>query len=265
MKSSVAPKKSLGQHFLYNDHYCRKIAATVAFEPGRTLTEIGPGTGALTRFLYPQWKDRYTGIELDRRSVEDLYKTLGSEIRILTGDFMEIDPDSWLNPEGKTTVIGNVPYYITTPILFRVLDLKNRVSECVVLIQKEVARRIISAPGSKDYGILSVQFQQAARCELLFQVPPGAFFPPPSVDSAVIRMTFYETPPEQPVNPDLFRTVVRTAFHARRKTLKNNLKPLIQDRPVTSVDLSRRAETLSVAEFVRLTDEIAGMQIPSTL
>ncbi|MCA0444789.1 MAG: 16S rRNA (adenine(1518)-N(6)/adenine(1519)-N(6))-dimethyltransferase RsmA [Bacteroidetes bacterium] len=262
MKYSVAPKKSLGQHFLHNDHYARKIVDSLDLKPADFLVEIGPGTGALTRFFYPELKERYIGIEIDDRAVADLKSKFGEDINILHKDFMKSDPSEWLLPDEKVKVVGNVPYYITTPILFRVHEVREKVSHLVVMIQKEVAQRIVAPPGGKEYGILSVQFQQAAKCELLFKVPPGAFFPPPTVDSAVIRMTFYDQAPFAPTDPEFFQSVVRQAFHARRKTLKNNLKSFTGSREDFSVDLSRRAETLSVEEFVRLTNELDALRFP---
>lgn len=254
MKASIHPKKQLGQHFLHDDHYCQKITSALDLTGSLPVLEIGPGTGALTRYLFPVLGSGYTGLEIDPRAVADLRSKFGSGIRLIEGDFMNISAEAWLPDSGKIQVVGNLPYYITTPILFRLMEVTGRLGRTVIMIQREVAERMVSKPGSKDYGILSVRFQQAADLKLITRVPPGAFFPPPTVDSAVLAIDWYDHPPLKPVSLRDFEITVRSAFHARRKTLRNNLQGLFGAPLPDLIDWSRRAETLTVKEFVTLSD-----------
>lgn len=254
MKASIHPKKHLGQHFLHDDHYCQKITSALDLTGPAPVLEIGPGTGALTRFLFPVLGDRYTGLEIDPRAINELRSKFGSGIRLIEGDFMDIPFTDWLPGTEKIQVVGNLPYYITTPILFRLMEVSERLGRTVIMIQREVAERMVSKPGSKEYGILSVRFQQAADLKLITRVPPGAFFPPPTVESAVLAIDWYTDPPLKPVSIRDFEITVRTAFHARRKTLRNNLQGLFRNPLPDLIDWSRRAETLTVKEFVTLSD-----------
>lgn len=255
MKATIAPKKSLGQNFLHNTHFSEKIVQELNLQSGDHVLEIGPGTGALTQWISKRTDIDYIGVELDHRAIPELTKQF-PQFKFLEADILTVSLSTLVNQGKSLVVVGNIPYYITSPILFHLLDQKQFVKQIVLMVQHEVAQRITATPGGKEYGILSVQFQQAATCDYLFKVPPEAFFPPPTVDSAVIRLTFSDEPPFPVRHPELFKKVVRTVFGMRRKTLKNNLKSLIGNKSVTCVDSSRRAETLNIAEFVQLTEEI---------
>lgn len=259
MKSTITPKKSLGQNFLHDQHYSKKIADALNVQPNDKVIEIGPGTGALTQWLFPQQID-YTAIELDQRAIEDLKLKFGNEINVIHSDVLEIDFNRFFTSDKKLKVIGNIPYYITSPILFHLLEFRKNLDCFVVMIQKEVADRISAKPDSKEYGILSVQFQYFCKVENLFKVPAGAFFPVPNVDSAVVKFTFKNESELESVDEVYFRKLVRQSFSMRRKTLRNNLKPFLVDESKISVDLSRRSETLSVSEFVKLSNELQNQK-----
>lgn len=247
---SVRPKKHLGQHFLTSELIAGRIVD--ALHDAENILEIGPGTGVLTGFL----KER-TGklvlVELDSESVAYLNNHY-PDIQVIEDDFLKLDPDALF--DDTFAIIGNFPYNISSQIFFRVLDYRNRVEQVVCMLQKEVAQRIAEPPGSKVYGILSVLLQAYFEIEYLFTVKPGAFHPPPKVDSAVIRLV-RNTRRQLDCNEKLFFRVVKQGFQNRRKTLRNALKPI--NLPVVMNSdplLDRRAETLSVDEFVSLTNKI---------
>ena len=251
----VRAKKHLGQHFLTDKNIARRIAGSLGGEGYDRLLEIGPGTGILTTPLLSVWAGKLTVMDLDRESIEYLHAHYsGDEVRIIHDDFLKADLDS-LFP-GNFGVIGNFPYNISSQIFFRVLDYRDRVPEVVGMIQKEVAERLVSPPGNKDYGILSVLLQAWYNLEYLFTVEPHVFNPPPRVRSAVIRLRRNDVQSLE-CDEKLFRAVVKQGFQNRRKTLRNALKPL--NLPLASAPaetLSRRAEQLSVQEFVELTKQL---------
>lgn len=251
-RREVRPKKSLGQHFLKDFSVAERIAGTLAPFPGLPVLEIGPGTGVLTQFLLRDKRD-LTVVELDCESVAHLnvhYPALTG--RILEADFLKLDlADLFTTP---FCVIGNYPYNISSQIFFKVLDFKDKIPCCSGMLQKEVAERLASKPGKKAYGILSVLLQAWYNVEYLFTVEPEVFDPPPKVQSAVIRIT-RNSRTILGCDEALFKTVIKTAFNQRRKTLRNSLKSLVdKDNAITSLPLfDRRPEQLSVEEFVDLT------------
>ncbi len=246
----VRPKKHLGQHFLRDENIARRIVDSLT---GKTsvVAEVGPGTGILSKYLLADPSIRPYFFEIDRESVEylkNVYPAMGEHL--VECDFLEQDLSFIPEP---FTVIGNFPYNISTQILFKVLDYRNHVPEVVGMFQKEVAERIASPPGSKRYGILSVLLQAYYSIEYLFTVNETVFFPPPRVKSAVIRLIRNDVA-NLDCNEEQFFKVVKTAFNQRRKTLRNALKPLgLKESVDINALLSRRAEQLSVAEFVILT------------
>lgn len=252
----VKPKKALGQHFLKDLEVAARIACTLDSYKGFPVLEIGPGTGVLTQFLLENGHDLKV-VELDRESVRYLNTYFPSlKNRIIEGDFLKLPLDALY--EGSFCIIGNYPYNISSQIFFRVLDYKDRIPCCSGMIQKEVAERIASKPGKKAYGILSVLLQAYYDIEYLFTVDEHVFDPPPAVKSAVIRMT-RNTTKKLDCDEKLFKTVVKTGFNQRRKTLRNSLKPLLgKDSPINSEPiLDLRPEQLSVEQFVRLTNLVA--------
>ena len=224
MRSPVKPKKFLGQHFLKDMDIARRIAETMIGYAGVPILEIGPGTGVLTRFLLAAGHD-LTVVEIDRESVAYLRAHFPElDNRILEEDFLKLRLDK-IFPE-RFCVIGNYPYNISSQIFFKVLDYKDLIPCCSGMIQKEVAERMASGPGNKNYGILSVLMQAWYDIEYLFTVPEHVFEPPPKVKSAVIRMTRNKVT-DLGCSEQLFKQVVKTSFNQRRKTLRNSLKPIL--------------------------------------
>ena len=254
--TSVRPKKSLGQHFLKDISIARKITESLSTRFQNVL-EIGPGTGVLTQFLVQRPDAQLTLVELDRQSVAYLnehYPALAG--KIVTGDFLKLDLAQCMPP--LFSIIGNFPYNISSQIFFKILDHRDQVGEVVGMLQKEVAERIASPEGSKTYGILSVFLQAWYDVQVLFKVPPGVFFPPPKVMSAVVRLV-RNSRRQLGCDEKLFRTVVKQAFQMRRKTLRNALKNLPLPLAMGALPvLDQRAEQLTVEEFITLTNQIGN-------
>ena len=243
-------KKHLGQHFLKDLNIAQRIVDGLSGHGGYDrVLEIGPGMGVLTQFLLPKTNFTTHVIEIDTESVaylEKHYPDLAP--RIIAGDFLKFNPGEHF--ADKFAIIGNFPYNISSQIFFRALEIRDRIPEIVCMLQKEVAQRIASPPGNKDYGILSVLLQAFYDIDYLVSVPPGAFDPPPKVQSGVIRLRRNAVAALE-CDEKMFFRVVKTAFNQRRKTLRNALKPVgeIPDHPL----LNKRAEQLSVQDFVTLT------------
>ncbi|TGE28961.1 16S rRNA (adenine(1518)-N(6)/adenine(1519)-N(6))-dimethyltransferase RsmA [Hymenobacter metallicola] len=253
----VSPKKHLGQHFLADPNIARRIVDSLRLPDGVTeVLEIGPGMGVLTGDLLKHPEYRTTVVEIDRESVEYLGRNFPAlEGRILSADFLKQDLHK-LFPEQPLSIIGNFPYNISSQIFFQVLAHRQQVREVVGMIQKEVADRLAEPPGSKTYGILSVLLQAFYTVEMLFTVPPHVFIPPPKVQSAVVRLTRNDTE-HLGCDEKLFFQVVKQAFQTRRKTLRNALKPFgMVPEATTNPVFEKRAEQLSVADFVELTKHI---------
>jgi len=252
--AQVKAKKYLGQHFLKDMEIARQIAESLVLDGRTSVLEIGPGMGVLTQFLLQNPLIDLTTVELDTESVEYLHKHY-PELTVIEADFLKMDLKSIF--PGKFCIIGNFPYNISSQIFFKMLDNKDSIPCLAGMIQKEVAERIAAPAGSKTYGILSVLMQAYYTIEYLFTVPPTVFDPPPKVDSAVIRFTRNEV---SKINCDeqLFKTVVKTSFNQRRKTLRNSLKPLVeQGHPMYSDPLfDLRPERLDVAAFIDLTNRV---------
>lgn len=233
-------RQKLGQHFLIKGKTLERIAQAACGAHAPLVVEIGPGRGALTEKLLER-ADRVAAIELDAELAEGL-RARWPELELLEANALDVDWSQW----GAGVLTGNLPYYIATPIISRYLRNPGLLSQAVFLIQKEVAERITAKPGTREYGYFSVECQFLAKAEYLFTVAPGAFRPPPKVDSAVIRLT----PRPETAAPDVdgFLAFVSICFRQKRKTLKNNLREAYNPPP----DISRRAEELSVDEFVEL-------------
>jgi 16S rRNA (adenine1518-N6/adenine1519-N6)-dimethyltransferase len=251
----VRPKKALGQHFLKDLSVAERIVGTLSPFPDLPVLEIGPGTGVLTQFLLRDKSD-LSVVELDKESViylNEHYPELRG--RIIEADFLKLDLSA-LFP-GKFCVIGNYPYNISSQIFFKVLDYKDKIPCCSGMLQKEVAERLASKPGKKAFGIISVLLQVWYDIEYLFTVEPDVFDPPPKVRSAVIRMTRNQRTKLE-CDESRFKTVVKTAFNQRRKTLRNSLKSLIEkNNEITNLPVfDKRPEQLSVEEFIELTNLI---------
>ena len=247
---SFKTKKSLGQHFLTDNNIIAKILKAVNASEGDRIIEIGPGTGALTKWLVQSHNDVHA-IEVDDRAVEVLRTELEG-LTIHQKDVLKVNWEELISTTGKTYIIGNLPYYITSPILFSLLDSRQYFSEAILMMQKEVAQRLVASPSSKDYGILSVQTQLMSTPELLFDVSPNSFSPPPKVMSSVIKLTFDK--PAMKCSDKMLKSVVRTAFNQRRKKLSNSLKPVLGDQKPDGFNYDERAEDWSPDRYADLAE-----------
>ena len=252
MASPVRAKKHLGQHFLIDLNIAQKIVNALP-QDDLAILEIGPGTGVLTQYLIE--KDNFTAFDIDTESIEFLkQKYPQHQHKIQFQDFLQAD----LNPfaaKGKFKVVGNFPYNISSQIMFKVLEHRDDVTSLVGMFQKEVAVRIAEKPGSKAYGILSVLLQAFYKIEYVITVSEHVLNPPPKVKSGVIRLS-RNTTGKLNCDEELFFKVVKASFNQRRKTVRNSVKVLSGNAVVESVYLDKRAEQLSVAEFVELTNSI---------
>lgn len=255
-RPSLRPRKWLGQHFLRDDNIARKIVAAMRPGANDVILEIGPGEGALTRHLagIPR---RLILVELDSRAAAHLREQFaGDAVEVLAADILTINLAA-VAKEARLRVVGNIPYNITTPILFHMLDHRAHVVDAMLMMQKEVAARLVARPRTKAYGILSVLFQLYADVRALFDVAPGAFFPRPRVTSTVVHLTLREHCRVSVSDEDAFRAMVRGVFGKRRKTLRNSLKDVVERvDDLHDLDLGRRPEELSPEELVALSNMI---------
>lgn len=260
----VKAKKHLGQHFLNDEDVSKRIAETLQKDNYDNLLEIGPGMGVLTKYLLNNYKT-FIAMDLDRESIAYLNSTFKVEhdikdqpkaLTVVEADFLKADLKAFFGEE-QFAIIGNFPYNISTQIVFKALEYKSQIPEFSGMFQKEVAERICAKEGSKTYGILSVLAQAFYTADYLFTVPPGAFDPPPKIDSGVMRLQRKENY-ELPCEERKLRDVVKTAFQQRRKTLRNSLKkfnlsPELREDPI----FAKRPEQLSVEQFIELTLKIS--------
>ncbi len=256
----VKPKKNLGQHFLRDKGIAARIAGTLSGEGYDSVLEIGPGTGILTGFLLEREFPDFRVIEIDNESVHFLHENFPALNEIIRGDFLKMDIDSMFS--GKLGITGNFPYDISTQILFKVLNHRDKVIELTGMFQKEVAERICANPGSKTYGILSVLTQAFYTTEYLFTVPEYVFSPPPKVKSGVIRLTRNKVS-RLSCDESLFFMVVKASFNQRRKTLRNSVRAAFDLKAEDYPDFGLRPEQLSVDQFVNLTNWIEKNRILS--
>lgn len=242
-------KKSLGQHFLHDEGTCQKIVSAIQQHKFQNLIEVGPGGGALTKYLLDIKDINFKAVELDAEKVQYLLKRYPQiDNKIVHKSFLEIEKPF----ENKFTIVGNFPYNISTQILFKVLDWKNDVECMVGMFQKEVALRVASHEGNKVYGVLSVLVQAFFKVEYLFEVHENCFNPPPNVKSAVIRLRPLEKRPDMKSERAFF-VLVKTAFNQRRKMLRNGVKSLFDGDTIQDPIFTRRAEQLTIDEFAALT------------
>jgi 16S rRNA (adenine1518-N6/adenine1519-N6)-dimethyltransferase len=250
MSKRVRPKKYLGQHFLTDVVTARRIADGLAAADGGLVLEVGPGMGVLTGRLLERFGERLWVIEIDNESVEYLSDKFPVLIpRILPEDFLQFDLRRITG--GPVSVIGNFPYNISSQILFHLLEYRDQVMEITGMFQREVAKRLTSGPGSREYGILSVLMGAFYESEYLYSVSPDVFLPPPKVTSGVIRFVRRENI-SLPCSPETFKRVVKMAFNQRRKTLRNALSAIWSSDLETTGYGGLRAEQLSVGQFLEL-------------
>lgn len=262
----IKMSKKLGQNFLIKRGIVDEIVHAAELTPGEPVLEVGPGIGTLTQGLAQSGAD-VTAIELDRRLLEVLDITLASydNVRIIHGDVLKLDVPSIMNHK-PFKVVANLPYYITTPIIMSLLESKLPIERLVVMVQKEVALRMVAKPGTKDYGALSVAVQYYTEPDIVLDVPPKSFLPAPAVTSSVIRCVLRDKPPVDVIDEKLFFRVVKAGFAQRRKTFANTMKTtgLSKDRieellAKANIDGQRRGETFTLQEFADVANAWASL------
>jgi len=255
--NSHRPRKRYGQNFLADGHYVDRIVAAVDPKPGQTIVEIGPGLAALTGKLIER-AGRVTAVEIDRDLVAALRERFdAARLTLVEGDALDFD---FTGLGTDLRVVGNLPYNISSPLLFRLAAQAASIADVTVMLQKEVVDRMTASPGTADYGRLTVMLQAVFAIDRLFVVPPGAFRPAPKVDSAVARLTPLRERAPRIDDPALYARVVAAAFSQRRKTLRNALAAVCDADAVrrAGIDPGLRGETLSVADFARLANSLTG-------
>lgn len=257
------PRKRFGQNFLHDPGIIQRIVQTIAPQPGDNLVEIGPGQGAITNEMLPL-VGKMHAIELDRDLVGPLAQrcaTLG-DLQIHNEDALKFDFSLLSSPDRPLRVVGNLPYNISTPLLFHLLEQSAHIKDMHFMLQKEVVERMAAKPGSKTYGRLSITLQARAEVESLFHIGPGAFNPPPKVDSAFVRLQPWKSPPYPIDDWEVFARVVAQAFSQRRKTLRNSMKQIASEATILAAGLNpgTRPEQLSVADFAKLSNLITAKQ-----
>ena len=262
----IKMSKKLGQNFLIKRGIVDEIVHAAEITVGEPVLEVGPGIGTLTQGLAQSGAD-VTAIELDRRFLEVLDTTLASydNVRIIHGDVLKLDVPTIMNHK-PFKVVANLPYYITTPIIMSLLESKLPIERLVVMVQKEVALRMIAKPGTKDYGALSVAVQYYTEPDIVLDVPPKSFLPAPAVTSSVIRCVLRDKPPVDVIDEKLFFRVVKAGFAQRRKTFSNTMKTtgLTRDRieellAKANIDGQRRGETFTLQEFADVANAWAAL------
>lgn len=250
------PRKRFGQHFLRDQRVLHQLVNAIAPCPGEHLVEIGPGRGALTDLLVDR-TELLTAIEIDRELVEQLRQRHGSRgnFRLVEGDALRVDYGG-LGRGGLLRLVGNLPYNVSTPLLFTLLGQRAVITDMVFMLQKEVVERLAAVPGTKAYGRLGIMVQYHCQVQPLFEVPPESFFPPPRVDSAVVRLVPYRNPTPAAKAPEHLAQLVNQCFQQRRKTLRNCLRSQLDPGDTLPVPLDARPETLSVADFVALSNHL---------
>ena len=262
----IKMSKKLGQNFLIKRGIVDEIVHAAELTVGEPVLEVGPGIGTLTQGLAQSGAD-VTAIELDRRLLEVLDTTLASydNVRIIHGDVLKLDVPTIMNHK-PFKVVANLPYYITTPIIMSLLESKLPIERLVVMVQKEVALRMVAKPGTKDYGALSVAVQYYTKPDIVLDVPPKSFLPAPAVTSSVIRCVLRDKPPVDVIDEKLFFRVVKAGFAQRRKTFSNTMKTtgLSKDRieellAKANIDGQRRGETFTLQEFADVANAWASL------
>lgn len=260
---NIRPLKQFGQHFLTDTELADRIVTAAELKPDERVWEIGPGKGVLTERII-RHTNRVTAFEIDNRLAKLLQDKFGNQLNLVNRDILALNWKELLTDKTEQNgqgikLISNLPYQITSPVLYALEENAEHFSRIVIMIQKEVADRLTAAPGSKAYGVLTLKIRYAFEVDKLFEVPPEAFLPPPKVHSSVVRLKPRQ---DKPVlkSLDTYRKIIQTAFARRRKTLRNNLctlfnaEELAQLEKLSGIDFSRRGETIAEGEFVHLAD-----------
>jgi 16S rRNA (adenine1518-N6/adenine1519-N6)-dimethyltransferase len=261
MKIQNKPKKRFGQNFLQDENILNKIVKEINPLPDDLIIEIGPGYGSLTHKLLKESK-KLIAIEIDNNLADKLKKTI-PELNLINDDFLEIDLSKLTAQGKKLRIAGNIPYNITSPILFKLIENNEFIDDAVFMVQLEVAKRMTSSRGTKDYGILSVLLKYFTETKLCFKISPNVFFPKPQVYSALVHIHFKELE-ESKEFQQTFIQIVKAAFGNRRKTLKNSFSNSIfavNNFSESGIDLSLRAEQLEVSDFIKLTNTLMNQSL----
>lgn len=250
------PRKRFGQNFLHDPAIIQRIVNAIHPRPGERIVEIGPGQGALTTQILPLI-GTMDAVELDRDLLEPLQEKCAplGQLNLHAADALKFDYCQLCeSADQKLRIVGNLPYNISSPLLFHLMEQRHCIKDMHFMLQKEVVQRITALPGSGHYGRLSIMLQYFCEAEMLFTVAPGAFFPPPKVDSAVFRLIPHQSPAMQASDEDLLSRVISVSFSQRRKTIRNNLKGLVDEQVLRelNIDPGLRPERLELAQFVQL-------------
>ncbi|HPG40081.1 MAG TPA: 16S rRNA (adenine(1518)-N(6)/adenine(1519)-N(6))-dimethyltransferase RsmA [bacterium] len=253
-RPDIKPKQSLGQNFLVDANIARKIVQSLDLNADDVVLEIGPGMGVLTRLIQPLVK-KVIAVEIDGNLAARLKSEFAAtnNCDIIHQDFLKYDLAGLAATNLR--IVGNIPYNITSPILFNAMEHREKIRDLTMLVQKEVALRVVSKPGAKEYGILAVQSQAVARVEILMHVPATVFAPRPKVESSLIRWTFTDELAVNIQNGQVFKNIVRQAFGKRRKMLRNSLKDIYDSAPDLT-DFTRRPEQLTITEWIELANKV---------
>lgn len=265
MSAEFRPRKRLSQNFLTDPNIARKIVGCMNIQSGDCIVEIGAGTGALTGYLLQSPAKEIIAVELDARLIARLRSQFHdrSQLTLVHQDFLKFDFGPLIIRGQKLRLIGNLPYGITSPVLFHILDHREYIQDMVVMMQKEVGQRLSASPCTKAYGIPSVLFQAVSTIGNLFTVPPNAFRPVPGVESIVLHIKFTRQIRTNAPDWNLFVKIVRTAFNQRRKMLRNTLGKWISKNERVPIDLKRRPEQLTVEEWKQLSNAISEISAKS--
>lgn len=253
----ITVRKRFGQNFLQNDSIINAIVQAIAPKSEQCLIEIGPGRGALTRPILDK-SQQLMAIEIDRDLIEYLKPLEKNGLHLIEADALTVNYADFVKQSDankqQLRLIGNLPYNISTPLLLHLLDFTESIQDMHFMLQKEVAERLAAEPGTKDYGRLSVMMQYFCTVDILFMVPPTAFFPQPKVDSSIIRITPHRVSPYESVDKAILESTVKQGFAQRRKTLRNNFKKILTEADwlTLNIDSQRRPEELTIAEFVKI-------------
>lgn len=272
-KHNIKLTKSLGQNFLIDNKVVENIVDSAAVNKDDLVLEIGPGVGSMTVELALK-AGKVIAVEIDRHLIPALKENLGefTNTEVLNMDVLDVDFNDIISKNSYNTikVVANLPYYITTPIIMKLLEGENNISTMVFMVQKEVAKRMVASPGGKDYGALSVAVQYYSNPEIVFNVPPHCFIPQPEVDSSVIRLHINKTPPVEVESKDMFFRVVKASFGQRRKTLVNAIQNSgffnINKEEIKNILVSMgikenaRGETLSISQFAKLSNILGAVK-----
>jgi 16S rRNA (adenine1518-N6/adenine1519-N6)-dimethyltransferase len=265
MTTQIKPLKKLGQNFLQNEYYAERIVESLNCKENDVILEIGAGKGVLTKFLLKEKYKKLSVIEIDQRLVKLLKEKFSPDLTIIQNSILNVSIEQ-IAEGGQVKIIGNIPYNITSEIIFKIVDNFKYVKRAILMIQREVANRLIADTKTKDYGILTVLIGFHCRVQRLFDVNRDDFYPIPNVDSSVICLDFdvFQSPA---TDFRLFKKIVKTSFNFRRKMLRNSLKNLLNlsdMNAISSISLDKRPEELSIEDFVKLTNEISSKLVQTS-